>query len=139
MPLIDVSYTKITSALPFDTNIYGLGEVVASSGFRRDVLNGTIQTMWNLDAADPLDENMSVLSFPHKVSRCILLYLVTARIPFISNIAGSHPQTVSNLTASSSPGACYPFYLLFADRAESYPVLQGRTSSSRHRHPRISL
>ena len=44
-----------------DTNIYGLGEVVASSGFRRDVLNGTIQTMWNRDDADPLDENMSVL------------------------------------------------------------------------------
>ncbi|KAH9974514.1 glycosyl hydrolases family 31-domain-containing protein [Russula compacta] len=51
-------YLQLTSALPLDANIYGLGEVVASSGFRRDVLNGTVQTMWNRDAADPLDENI---------------------------------------------------------------------------------
>ena len=48
---------QISSDLPLDTNIYGLGEVVASSGFRRDV-RGTIQTLWNRDAADPIDENM---------------------------------------------------------------------------------
>ncbi|KAF8268968.1 glycosyl hydrolases family 31-domain-containing protein [Lactarius quietus] len=51
-------YLQLTSALPLDTNIYGLGEVVASSGFRRDVRNGTVQTMWNRDKADPLDENI---------------------------------------------------------------------------------
>jgi alpha-glucosidase len=55
-------YLQLTSALPRDTNIYGLGEVVASSGFRRDVGeqqgHGTVQTMWARDAADPLDENM---------------------------------------------------------------------------------
>ncbi|KAH9952633.1 glycosyl hydrolases family 31-domain-containing protein [Russula dissimulans] len=54
----DPGYLLLTSSLPLDTNIYGLGEVVASSGFRRDVLNGTVQTMWNRDAADPLDENI---------------------------------------------------------------------------------
>ncbi len=48
---------QLSSALPLDTNIYGLGEVVASSGFRRNI-RGTIQTMWNRDAADPVDENM---------------------------------------------------------------------------------
>jgi alpha-glucosidase len=48
---------QISSALPLNTNIYGLGEVVASSGFRRDV-RGTIQTLWNRDAGDPIDENM---------------------------------------------------------------------------------
>ena len=54
------SYTpQISSSLPLDTNIYGLGEVIASSGFRRDV-RGTLQTLWNRDAADPLDENVSV-------------------------------------------------------------------------------
>ncbi|KAI9437339.1 glycosyl hydrolases family 31-domain-containing protein [Lactarius indigo] len=51
-------YLQLTSTLPLDTNIYGLGEVVASSGFRRDVRNGTVQTMWNRDEADPLDENI---------------------------------------------------------------------------------
>ena len=50
---------QISSASPLDTNIYGLGEVVASSGFRRDV-RGTIQTLWNRDAGDPIDENMQV-------------------------------------------------------------------------------
>ncbi|KAF8344954.1 glycoside hydrolase family 31 protein [Amanita rubescens] len=50
-------YLQLSSALPLDTNIYGLGEVVASSGFRRDV-RGTIQTMWNRDAADPVDQNI---------------------------------------------------------------------------------
>ena len=48
---------QISSALPLDANIYGLGEVVASSGFRRDI-RGTIQTLWNRDAGDPIDENM---------------------------------------------------------------------------------
>ncbi|PPQ96096.1 hypothetical protein CVT26_004728 [Gymnopilus dilepis] len=51
---------KLASALPVDTNIYGLGEVVASSGFRRDIGpdGGTIQTMWARDIADPVDENL---------------------------------------------------------------------------------
>ena len=51
---------QLTSALPLDANVYGLGEVVAASGFRRDVGTnggpGTIQTMWARDAADPVDE-----------------------------------------------------------------------------------
>ena len=55
-------YLQLTSALPLDTNIYGLGEVVASSGFRRDVGTrggeGTVQTMWARDKQDPIDENM---------------------------------------------------------------------------------
>lgn len=58
----------MVSVLPLDANIYGLGEVVSSSGFRRAVGtrgdNGTIQTMWARDAADPLDENVSVTSSP---------------------------------------------------------------------------
>ncbi|KAH9988661.1 hypothetical protein BJV77DRAFT_1020505 [Russula vinacea] len=37
--------------LPFDTNIYGLV-------FRWDVLNSTIQIMWNLNATNPIDEIM---------------------------------------------------------------------------------
>ena len=44
--------------------------------------------------------------------------VVTARIPSTSNIAGSHPQTVSSPTASSSPG---PYYLL--NRLRTPPVL----------------
>lgn len=46
-----------------DTNIYGLGEVVASSGFRRAISaeGGTLQTMWARDIADPVDENMYVV------------------------------------------------------------------------------
>ena len=48
---------QIASVLPLNTNIYGLGEVVASSGFRRDV-DATIQTMWARDIADPVDQNV---------------------------------------------------------------------------------
>ncbi|PSR99298.1 hypothetical protein PHLCEN_2v4157 [Hermanssonia centrifuga] len=62
-PLIfEDQYLQLTSALPLGANIYGLGEVVASSGFRRDVGtnggNGTIQTMWARDIADPIDQNI---------------------------------------------------------------------------------
>ncbi|KAI0830858.1 glycosyl hydrolases family 31-domain-containing protein [Trametes gibbosa] len=62
-PLVfEDQYLQLTSALPLGTNIYGLGEVVASSGFRRDVGTnggkGTIQTMWARDIADPVDENV---------------------------------------------------------------------------------
>ncbi|KIL65252.1 glycoside hydrolase family 31 protein [Amanita muscaria Koide BX008] len=57
-PLVfEDQYLQITSALPLDTNIYGLGEVIASSGFRRNI-GGTLQTMWNRDVADPVDENV---------------------------------------------------------------------------------
>ncbi|KAF9220372.1 glycoside hydrolase family 31 protein [Gyrodon lividus] len=62
-PLVfEDQYLQIASALPYGTNIYGLGEVVASSGFRRDIGTdggvGTIQTHWSRDVADPIDENM---------------------------------------------------------------------------------
>ncbi|KAF5371361.1 hypothetical protein D9615_009680 [Tricholomella constricta] len=60
-PLVfEKQYLQLTSALPLDANIYGLGEVVASSGFRRNigVNGGSIQTMWARDVADPVDENI---------------------------------------------------------------------------------
>ncbi|KIM86518.1 glycoside hydrolase family 31 protein [Piloderma croceum F 1598] len=62
-PLVfEDQYLQLTSALPKGTNIYGLGEVVSSSGFRRAIGtngdNGTIQTMWARDIADPIDQNL---------------------------------------------------------------------------------
>ncbi|KAI0770901.1 glycosyl hydrolases family 31-domain-containing protein [Trametes elegans] len=62
-PLVfEDQYLQLTSALPRDANVYGLGEVLASSGFRRDVgANGgagTVQTMWARDSPDPIDENI---------------------------------------------------------------------------------
>ncbi|KAG0288941.1 hypothetical protein BGZ98_004050, partial [Dissophora globulifera] len=48
-------YLEISSVLPNDANIYGLGEVVTS--FRRDT-RGTRQTMWARDAPTPVDENL---------------------------------------------------------------------------------
>ena len=64
-PLVfEDQYLQLTSAFPLGANIYGLGEVVASSGFRRDVGTnggvGSIQTMWARDAGDPEDQNMYV-------------------------------------------------------------------------------
>ncbi|KAG8862460.1 hypothetical protein FRB96_001531 [Tulasnella sp. 330] len=51
-------YLQLTSSLPYDANIYGLGEVIASSGIRRNMLGkGSIQTMWARDINDPVDEN----------------------------------------------------------------------------------
>ena len=70
-----------------DANIYGLGEVVASSGFRRDVRNGTVQTMWNRDDAVPLDENMSV-SFVAVASQ--FFASSHRRLP-LNRSYGSHP------------------------------------------------
>ncbi|KAK7679938.1 hypothetical protein QCA50_016884 [Cerrena zonata] len=62
-PLVfEDQYLQLSSALPLDANIYGLGEVLARSGFRRDVGTnngaGTIQTMWARNVADPLDNNV---------------------------------------------------------------------------------
>ncbi|KAF9280337.1 hypothetical protein BGZ88_012255 [Linnemannia elongata] len=48
-------YLEISSVLPDDANIFGLGEVVTA--FRRDP-RGTRQTMWARDAATPVDENL---------------------------------------------------------------------------------
>ncbi|KAL0579089.1 hypothetical protein V5O48_002931 [Marasmius crinis-equi] len=53
-------YLQLTSALPLDANIYGLGEYYSESGFRRRIVDqgGSIQTLWARDVADPIDENM---------------------------------------------------------------------------------
>ncbi|KAG9322556.1 hypothetical protein KVV02_001841 [Mortierella alpina] len=48
-------YLEISSVVPADANIYGLGEVV--SAFRRDPGN-TRQTMWARDAPTPVDQNL---------------------------------------------------------------------------------
>ncbi|KAF9157282.1 hypothetical protein DFQ26_008903 [Actinomortierella ambigua] len=48
-------YLEISTAVPNDADIYGLGEVVSS--FRRDT-RGTRQTMWARDAATPVGENV---------------------------------------------------------------------------------
>lgn len=62
--LYEDQYLQIASALPKGANIYGLGEVLASSGLRRDVGEdggrGTIQAMWNRDVPDPIDRNVYV-------------------------------------------------------------------------------
>ncbi|KAJ3503798.1 hypothetical protein NLJ89_g8272 [Agrocybe chaxingu] len=60
-PLVfEDQYLQLASALPPNANIYGLGEVIASSGFRRNIgpVNGTIQTMWTRDVSEPVDENL---------------------------------------------------------------------------------
>ncbi|THG93044.1 hypothetical protein EW026_g8076 [Hermanssonia centrifuga] len=55
-------YLQLASALPLGTHIYGLGEVLSSSGIRRDIGTnggkGTIMPMWARDAPDPIDENI---------------------------------------------------------------------------------
>ncbi|KAJ7080919.1 glycosyl hydrolases family 31-domain-containing protein [Mycena belliarum] len=64
-PLVfENQYLQLASALPLGANIYGLGEVVASSGIRRDVGTnggvGTVQNNWarDVDLADHVDENL---------------------------------------------------------------------------------
>ncbi|KAF8939500.1 hypothetical protein BGZ58_009587 [Dissophora ornata] len=48
-------YLEISTTLPNDANIYGLGEV--ATGFRRDS-RGTRQALWARDAPTPIDENL---------------------------------------------------------------------------------
>ncbi|KAJ6528271.1 glycosyl hydrolases family 31-domain-containing protein [Mycena vulgaris] len=62
-PLVfENQYLQLASALPLGANVYGLGEVVSSSGIRRDVGTnggvGTIQNDWARDIADPINENI---------------------------------------------------------------------------------
>ncbi|KAJ2320829.1 hypothetical protein IWW52_001115 [Coemansia sp. RSA 2704] len=55
-PLVfEDQYLELTSNVPADANIYGLGE--SPNWFRRDPQNTTI-TLWNRDVADPLGENV---------------------------------------------------------------------------------
>nr|XP_019012327.1 alpha-glucosidase [Kwoniella pini CBS 10737]OCF51108.1 alpha-glucosidase [Kwoniella pini CBS 10737] len=57
-PLVfEDQYLQISSALPKNANIYGLGEVIAQTGYRRNS-TGTVQTFWARDVGDPVDENM---------------------------------------------------------------------------------
>lgn len=56
-PLIfENQYLQLSSALPKDANIYGLGEYI-SQGFRRNP-DSTLQPFFTLDAGDPVDSNM---------------------------------------------------------------------------------
>ncbi|KAJ1890846.1 hypothetical protein LPJ66_007249, partial [Kickxella alabastrina] len=55
-PLIfEDQYIEITSSLPKNANIYGIGET--PDYFRRNTAN-TTKTLWNRDAHDPLGENV---------------------------------------------------------------------------------
>ncbi|KAJ1934189.1 hypothetical protein FBU59_005780, partial [Linderina macrospora] len=55
-PLIfEDQYVEVTSNLPGNANIYGIGET--PDWFRRDTTN-TTKTLWARDAADPLKENV---------------------------------------------------------------------------------
>ncbi|KAF7966062.1 hypothetical protein HWV62_40232 [Athelia sp. TMB] len=102
-PIFDTRSSSISSVLPLDTNIYGLGEVVSSSGFRRDVgsngSNGTIQTMWARDDADPLDENVSagsdiLLSTPPGAENAQIEYRLLGGTLDFYFFSGPTPQNV---------------------------------------------
>lgn len=54
--IFENQYLQLSSALPKNAYIYGLGEYI-SGGFRRDN-NATIQPFFTLDAGDPVDSNM---------------------------------------------------------------------------------
>ncbi|KAJ2462563.1 hypothetical protein GGI02_005434, partial [Coemansia sp. RSA 2322] len=55
-PLIfEDQYIEVTSSLPINANIYGIGET--PDHFRRDP-NNTTKTLWNRDAADPFRQNV---------------------------------------------------------------------------------
>nr|XP_019004572.1 alpha-glucosidase [Kwoniella mangroviensis CBS 8507]OCF68033.1 alpha-glucosidase [Kwoniella mangroviensis CBS 8507] len=57
-PLVfEDQYLQLSSALPNGANIYGLGEVIAGTGYRRNE-SATVQTFWTRDVGDPVDENM---------------------------------------------------------------------------------
>lgn len=56
-PLVfENQYLQLSSALPEDANIYGLGEYI--SGELRRNQSETLQTFFALDAGDPVDSNM---------------------------------------------------------------------------------
>ena len=54
--IFENQYLQLSSALPKDANVYGLGEYVTGS-FRRDP-NETLQPFFTLDAGTPVDSNM---------------------------------------------------------------------------------
>ncbi|GAC93447.1 glycoside hydrolase [Pseudozyma hubeiensis SY62] len=54
--IFENQYLQLSSALPQDANVYGLGEYVTGS-FRRNP-NETLQTFFTLDAGTPVDSNM---------------------------------------------------------------------------------
>lgn len=54
--IFENQYLQLSSALPENANIYGLGEYVTGS-FRRDP-NETLQPFFTLDAGTPVDSNM---------------------------------------------------------------------------------
>lgn len=58
-PLIfEDQYLQMATSVPEgNSHIYGLGEVVSTSGFRRNSTN-SLSTFWSRDAADPEDENL---------------------------------------------------------------------------------
>lgn len=51
---------QLTLALPLDANVYGLDEIIASSGFRRNTKR--ITQLWARDEADPVDKYVRFIS-----------------------------------------------------------------------------
>ncbi|KAF7976546.1 hypothetical protein HWV62_6195 [Athelia sp. TMB] len=55
--IFENQYLQLSTALPVNASIYGLGEYLSSSGFRRNT-SYTMQTMWARDITDPIDSNL---------------------------------------------------------------------------------
>ncbi|KZP29132.1 glycoside hydrolase family 31 protein [Athelia psychrophila] len=56
-PYDSSDYLQIATALQANDSIFGLGEYISSSGFRRNS-SYTMQTMWSRDIGDPIDGNL---------------------------------------------------------------------------------
>jgi alpha-glucosidase len=89
---------------------------VASSGIRRDVRNGTIQTMWARDIQDPVDQNVYVLRF-FIISFPSFYYFytfpATAHIRFtLSTVLTNQPRSLPPMVSSCS-GTCLSLPFLF--------------------------
>ena len=54
--VFETQYLQLQTSMVKDANVYGMGETVSISGFRRDSSN-TTQAMWARDSPNPVNEN----------------------------------------------------------------------------------
>ncbi|KAF8318461.1 glycoside hydrolase family 31 protein [Clavulina sp. PMI_390] len=120
-------YLQISSSLPYNANVYGLGEYY-SGNYRRNP-SSTVQPFWALDIGDPMDANMYGYHAVYQEIRSSANGGMETHAVWFKNSAGLDVILRDGVIQYRAIGGTLDFYFYSGDKSGLIP---GRPQSPRH-------